>query len=202
MDEQRIIYFLRHGMTYSNFYKQYCGWSDAPLLKEETERLKCSAKQLSVDNVWSSDLSRSVQTAELLFPELPVSRLKSLREIYFGDFEGKTYEELKENKAYQEWISDFSNTAPLNGESLTNFHQRIRTGWETIKQSSQKKIAVITHSGWIREWCGLYVPHLTVNNLWYLPFGGGLAVRFDLKGGDWRCISLQEVHLTEKRSGC
>ncbi|WP_158735291.1 histidine phosphatase family protein [Alteribacillus sp. YIM 98480] len=201
MVEQRIVYFLRHGMTSSNFHKQYCGWSNPPLLKSEVERLKCYAWRVLVDEVWCSDLLRAVHTADLLFPNASLRSIKSLREIHFGDFEGKTYKELKENSEYQAWLEDFFHTAPKNGESLTAFRKRIQYGWEKVTQSKQKSIAVVTHSGWIREWCRLYISESKANCLWNIPYGGGVAARFEMKGGDWHCISLQEVRLTEKKDG-
>ncbi len=188
-------------MTHSNFHKQYCGWSNPPLLKSEAERLKCNVRRVFVDEVWCSDLLRAVQTAELLFPNASLRSKKSLREIHFGDFEGKTYEELKGSSAYQAWLKDFFHSTPRNGENLAAFRKRIQYGWGKITKSEQKSIAVVTHSGWIREWCGLYFSESKADYLWNIPYGGGLAARFEIKGGDWHCISLQEVRLTEKKDG-
>ena len=39
----------------------------------------------------------------ILFPETEIHVVEGLREINFGEFEGKTYEELKNRKEYKEW---------------------------------------------------------------------------------------------------
>ena len=40
------------------------------------------------------------------------------RESHFGDWEGKTYEALKDNKTYRSWIDNPYEITPPNGENL------------------------------------------------------------------------------------
>ncbi|SDH09201.1 alpha-ribazole phosphatase [Alteribacillus persepolensis] len=201
MVHERTVYFLRHGMTESNQKKQYCGWLDTPLLHSQRQLLSERAGCLCAEEVWTSDLQRAVQTAALLFPHAVMNIHKDLRELYFGHFEGKTYEELKSSPAYRRWIEDFEHQTPLGGESLAAFRQRIHASWTEMTTKSRSNMAVVTHSGWIREWCRMYLSKREADRRWHIPYGGGLAITFRIEGGEWKCISLQEVHVTEKNSG-
>ena len=103
------IYLVRHGESQSNYdnkhgYLYFCGQLDVPL----TERGIKSAKELSVyfknkyiDNVYVSDLKRTRQTYEKLFPyDIPTIYTKTLRERSLGVFEGKNKEEVCKDKRF------------------------------------------------------------------------------------------------------
>ncbi|RSL32065.1 phosphoglycerate mutase family protein [Salibacterium salarium] len=200
MDEQLFVYFIRHGMTRGNLLKQYTGWSNPPLLPEEHHRLKHAAAPV-VDEVWCSDLKRATETAEILFPDASLKQSWMLREMHFGDFEGKDYQELKHQARYQYWLDNMKERGPANGETLVDVHYRIQHGWERIKHTKNKRVAVVTHSGWIREWCNEYVPDHSLTYLWQIPYGAGILAIFQKNGGEWECRSLQEAPLMEKKSG-
>lgn len=62
-----------------------------------------------------------METAQLYFPKAKYRSDKNLREIYFGDFEMKTYEQLKENSTYRTWIEEPTVITPPNGENFLAF---------------------------------------------------------------------------------
>ncbi|RSL34647.1 histidine phosphatase family protein [Salibacterium salarium] len=200
MVEQCVIYFIRHGMTEGNRLKQYTGWSNPCILPSERFRLKHASAPV-VDEVWCSDLKRAVETSNVLFPDHMLRQTWTLREMCFGDFEGKDYNELKEQPEYRYWLNDMKERAPVNGETMDDFHNRIQQAWKKIKQTKRKRIAVVTHSGWIREWCHLYVKDHKLNNLWHIPYAAGMKASFQRKGGEWHCTLLQEAPLMEKKTG-
>ncbi|SFE33114.1 histidine phosphatase family protein [Alteribacillus iranensis] len=202
MDEQRTVLFIRHGITAPNKSKKYTGWSDPELLEEEKERLLQYTTPYQPDAVFSSDLLRARQTAALYFPAVDIVESRYLREFHFGVFEGKTYEELKNNRSYCQWLNHWTESGPPEGESFDEFRMRVSKGWDMMKQQSSRIMAVVTHSGWIREWCHLYAPGIVPEQtLWNIPFGGGWIGTFTRRKGDWTCNSLQEVRITEKRNG-
>ncbi len=55
---------------------------------------------------------RTEQTLKLIYGEQEHQVLPLLKEINFGEFEMKSYEEMKDDPVYQEWISDKSGTLP------------------------------------------------------------------------------------------
>lgn len=101
------IYLVRHGESQSNYdnkhgYLYFCGQLDIPL----TERGIKSARELSayfknkyIDTVYVSDLKRTRQTYDELFPyDLPTIYTKTLRERSLGVFEGKNKKKFVKTK--------------------------------------------------------------------------------------------------------
>ncbi|AMB98783.1 phosphoglycerate mutase [Aerococcus urinaehominis] len=92
------IYFMRHGETYLNHYHRMQGWADAPLTEKGKRDAIRSGRGLSdvrFDSVYTSDLQRTVATAELILqenhasdPDLPIIKKEAFRELFFGSFEG------------------------------------------------------------------------------------------------------------------
>jgi alpha-ribazole phosphatase len=156
---------------------------------------------LKADFIVSSDLMRCRQTCEILIRDrfVPVCEMKEWREMNFGDWEGKTYEELKEGKEYQSWLQSPFTVAPPYGESYIEFQRRIETALtRTLELSEHLKahhIIVVTHGGPIRYLLERYAPVKRSFWEWNVPFGGGFTFYSTLER--WRerkrCISLSEV---------
>ncbi|MFB5661619.1 histidine phosphatase family protein [Alteribacillus sp. HJP-4] len=199
MADERIIYFLRHGMTTANQKRLYCGWSDPPLLSSEELRLSQLGVSEDIDAVFASDSIRSLRTAQLLFPNVRIRETMLLREMNFGDFEGKSYEQLKSSPDYRWWINDLQKNFAKNGETPQTFHSRIITFWNELSEIEFKAAAVVTHSGWMRGWLRNIGKNSEVE--WNIPFGGGYKAALTNRGGELICTSLQEVILTEKHNG-
>ena len=112
------LYLIRHGNTEANERHLYCGSTDLPLSENGIDALiKLKDKYSSIKNVAfaTSGMLRTEQTLEILFGNVPHSRLPAFREVDFGDFEMHSYEELKELPAYQKWITgdNESNLTPI-----------------------------------------------------------------------------------------
>jgi len=89
------IILVRHGQTLWNNIGKYQGHTDVPLSKTGIEQASKVAKRLKNDKItaiYSSDLKRAKQTAEIIALEhnLPVITNTRFREINFGVWEGKT----------------------------------------------------------------------------------------------------------------
>ena len=125
------LLLIRHSMTPGNLKKQYVGSTDQPL-SPEGEALARQRRETMppVDGLWVSPLKRCRQTAELLFPGMEQHIVSDLQECDFGDYECKTWEELKDEEIYRAWISgDFSITFP-HGESMeARPHPRMMYFW-------------------------------------------------------------------------
>ena len=84
------IDLVRHGMTPGNEQRRYVGGStDEGLSAKGRSLLRAICADASVARVYSSTLKRTVQTAQILFPEAGIVPLRDLREMEFGSFEGK-----------------------------------------------------------------------------------------------------------------
>ena len=100
------IDLVRHGMTPGNEQRRYVGGStDEGLSAEGRSRLRAACADASVARVYSSTLKRTVQTAQILFPEAGIVPLRDLREMEFGSFEGKNADELAEDASYRAWVA-------------------------------------------------------------------------------------------------
>ncbi|EKN65722.1 hypothetical protein BABA_19056 [Neobacillus bataviensis LMG 21833] len=198
-----VIALFRHGLTEENKRKAYLGWNDSPLTAESMEM----STTKRYESYFSSDLQRCISTSELLFPNRYPVLLSELREMNFGEWEGQTYEELKENKRYCQWLADPENVLPPKGESFYEFTSRVQAGWnkmlEIILSHELKSCAVITHGGAIRYLLSKYAPE--VKDFWSFQarHDQGIELVFSREAlrGDRRCTSLLEVPLMAKGHG-
>lgn len=139
------IFLIRHGMTLANEMHCYCGSTDLPLSERGREELK--GKQLSVPEgvtFVSSGMKRCNETVQLLFGDVEYQIIPEFREIDFGDFEMHSYEELKEDPLYQQWITgDNPSNIPPNGESGKQMEARVLAAFERIEENT----VLVTHGG-------------------------------------------------------
>ncbi|AXY25642.1 histidine phosphatase family protein [Suicoccus acidiformans] len=97
MSKGVTFYFVRHGETYFNQYFRMQGWSNAPLTEKGIRDVHRSGRGLAeveFDAVYTSDLQRTVDTAEILLEEnhhafgLHIEKMYEFREVFFGTLEG------------------------------------------------------------------------------------------------------------------
>lgn len=158
-ENQITLVLIRHGATKSNIEHRYLGKTDE-LLSKEGERQLAEYKKLhlypNIDFLFTSPMKRCIQTANILYPKLQPALMKEWEEMDFGVFEGKNYEELQEDKRYQEWM-DSNGTLPFpKGESREEFMMRCDKGFQKmikkvkrIKEEGHKTIGMIVHGGTI-----------------------------------------------------
>ena len=147
------IYLIRHGQTQGNLEKRYIGKTDEPLCKEGLSSLK-KRKYPSAEVIFSSPMKRCLMTAQAIYPSRSVIICNDLREMDFGDFEGKCYDELKDNDNYIKWIESNGNIPFPNGESRDEFATRCQNAFEIClhklhKIKNQQTASFIIHGGTI-----------------------------------------------------
>jgi alpha-ribazole phosphatase len=203
MDDTVVVALFRHGVTEENKRKTYLGWNDSPLCPE-SKKISTSNRY---DRYFSSDLSRCITTANILFPTNELHLLTHLREMNFGKWEGKTYQDLKEGPLYQRWLSDPISYCPPEGESFVEFTTRVSIGWDKITEDilsdNIQRCAIITHGGVIRYLLSEFAPQHSDFWSWQVPHHQGYELVFEkeaLRRRD-RCTLLREVPLTAKELG-
>lgn len=137
-----VLRLIRHAPTAGNLRKAYIGWTDEPVLPFEAKA------DHNTHLVWGSDLLRCRQTARLLFPNARYEANADWRELNFGDWEKKTYDDLQCNERYRNWIDDPETIQPPNGESLLQLAERIGRAIEAFSETGD--FTVVTHGGPIR----------------------------------------------------
>ena len=178
------LYLIRHGMTSGNRDGRYVGWTDLDLCKEgieQLEEMKQKYEYPTVDEVYSSPLSRCLQTADIIYPDNEITVVEELKELSMGDFEGKSFEELAHLSEYRLWMADtFRNTPPGSTESGEEFAMRIRSGIDMIfRDMVARKItsaAVITHGGVLMGLMSAFAIPQLEPSAWATSNGGGFAV--------------------------
>ena len=103
------LHLIRHGMTEGNLKGLYIGsGTDIPLCDEgraQLQELKERFEYPQVDTVFSSPLMRSVETANILFPNATHQfSVHDLREAGFGVFENRPVKELVKDEDFKKWI--------------------------------------------------------------------------------------------------
>ncbi|MCR5419625.1 MAG: bifunctional adenosylcobinamide kinase/adenosylcobinamide-phosphate guanylyltransferase [Lachnospiraceae bacterium] len=145
---------LRHGKTDGNLEKRYEGCAtDRPLNSSD---IKCMEKlkenigrfMLTKSVIVSSPLKRACETAGFLFGDCDIKKADGLKEIDFGVFEGKTYEELKDNEAYIHFLNTQGDCDIPGGESRTSFIERsMKAFCDIVLQRNINDIFIVCHGG-------------------------------------------------------
>lgn len=85
--------------------------------------------------------------------QLPLQEEPRLQEIGFGEWEGRTSEQImtRTPEALTRFWSDPVNYPPPGGESVTDFHHRVSGAWRYWQQEAAgKRVLVVCHGGVIR----------------------------------------------------
>lgn len=138
------VYLIRHGKTEANEKRLYCGSSDLGL--SEKGRAELSQLHYDLTNVrfLTSGMKRTNETLNILFGNVPYEEDRRFREVDFGDFEMRGYEELKENPAYMAWCTgDNESNIPPNGESGQQMKQRVLEAFSEIREDT----VLVCHGG-------------------------------------------------------
>lgn len=139
------VYFATHSTTTDNEAKVCSGWKDVELSQLGVEQAQKDVgevfKNFPIDLVCCSDLKRATQTVEIAFKDrLPVIKDRRLREINYGDFNGKPAKIVDPMKKKR------INTPFPNGESYKEAVLRAKDFYlELKKKYPDKTVLVIGH---------------------------------------------------------
>jgi len=150
----RLI-LVRHGQTAWNAEKRYQGQTDVKLGdigQQEAAALGGRLATERIDAALSSDLSRTLQTAEAILAHHACALHKEprLREICMGAWEGLTYEEIRaqDPERLGRWRNDPLEVAPPGGETLAELAQRVEVLLaELVLRSADETLLLVSHGG-------------------------------------------------------
>ena len=154
-----FIYFIRHGETVLTPSRKFSGTGslNPELMQEGLDQADLVAEEaakLGADVLIASPLKRTTQTAEAIARTTGLEIIfdESWYELSFGDWDGKSIEEVKDEDpdAYQAWLNSTA-YAPGGGESYDEASVRIEEALEKlVAQYPGKKVIVVTHNGVIK----------------------------------------------------
>ena len=151
------VYLIRHGETTLSRKGALSGATDVPLSRFGIRQMEAVAEWLKdkpLSFVYSSPLRRAAEPAAELAEnrKLPHSEVMDLCEIDFGDWEGKTWEEL--SKADSDAVGRAQSGSALftfpNGEGVDYFRRRVQTSFAQVLRISTGPIAIYLHGGPVR----------------------------------------------------
>ncbi|MDX9753809.1 MAG: histidine phosphatase family protein [bacterium] len=200
----KTVYFVRHGETLFNQQKRLQGWNDSPLSPQGEQHARHVSRviaELNLRRALVSPLGRARQTAEIIQQEAGIvfEVDPNLREVSFGDFEGKTLPELDIHfpGMWAARMADKWNYCPPNGEANKDAVPRARSVLAKIEQlSSQDPLLIIAHFAINRIILSLLAavaPEDTVR----INVPHGVIYRARAANGHWR-ISYLEAETPER----
>lgn len=147
------IIFLRHALTRSNKEKRF-STKNTEISKDgykDLDKAKINLKSYKIDEIYTSNLLRSQQTAKYLgFNDY--KKDERLNEMNFGDFKGKRLEDTY--KTYKDFykkkkLNPFDTKYP-DGESVRDVINRLND-FISEKSKEDKNILCISHGIAIRS---------------------------------------------------
>ena len=145
------VILLRHGQTVGNLLKRYIGRTDEPLCDAGIDTIRRTGVFPSVERVYVSPLLRTRQTAKLLFPNAEQVAVENLKEMDFGDFEGRSAADMENDMEYRAWVEGMCLPACPNGEAVNGFMTRTRAAFEEIVSKEiaygNKQLIIVGHGG-------------------------------------------------------
>lgn len=167
------IYLIRHGNTEANECHLYCGSTDLPLSergKDALQTLKSGYSGIQNVRFMTSGMLRTEQTLEILFGNVPHCCEPAFREMDFGAFEMRSYEQLKDVPEYQQWITgdNEANLTP-NGESGMLMKARVMKAFEALQGADT---VLVTHGGVIAAIMEHLFPQESKNRYQWQPKPG------------------------------
>lgn len=176
------IYMLRHGMTIGNSEGRYIGRLDVPLSHEGKKQLQDMADKYDyplADVYFSSPMKRCLESLDILYPGVEPTVADNLVECDFGEYEGKTFEELKNDEQYQKWSSGAIDSAP-NGESSKSFQVRCCSAFESIVErlmrTGSHTAVIMAHGGTLMSILGAFAFPRRPMYEWMMKNGMGFEV--------------------------
>lgn len=184
------LLLVRHAETDDNASMRLSGWTDTDLSVRGESQVALLADHFNrqhseIDALYSSPLIRARRTAEAigaLTGHLPIL-VEDLREMYFGELDGRPFEELR--RAYAHLLEDDENSEVEDfmwpsGESRSGFTQRVlrATTWIARKHPG-RSVGVVTHGGFIAtlltvlsgespaRWRKWVVPNASLSEVWW-----------------------------------
>lgn len=141
------ITLIRHGKTAGNLERRYTGVTDAPLCPEGRAEAERARKDVTRSTVYVSPLKRARETAAILFPNAEQIVVEDLHEMDFGDFEGRTADEMVNDPVYRKWVDDLCEGACPNGESQAGFRERVTRAFTEALQTIDADALFVVHGG-------------------------------------------------------
>ena len=196
-----VIHLLRNMPCEGNLEGRYIGRTESPLAASSLRdlvSLKQKYRYPEAAAFYASPSTRCVDTLKILYPQADPEVILEMAECDFGDWEGKTAQELQQDPRFLSWMEQGGNAAPPNGESGLVFLQRVCKGFETLVQNlmvqGTTQAVLCTHAGGITGLLSAYGLPRAQPYEWMCEPGCGYSVR--ITPSLWMRSMVMEVYQT------
>lgn len=153
------LILVRHALTVDNQKSRLSGHIDSSISqegKEQINKITNYLKDFDIDKIYTTTSSRTKDTVKKLteLKSIEIIEKESLKEISFGDFEGLTFDEIKDKypKEFQDMIQKGYEYKYPNGESLIDSYNRVCIELDNIiSNNDNRTILICSHGGTIRN---------------------------------------------------
>ncbi|HYW49020.1 MAG TPA: histidine phosphatase family protein, partial [Gemmatimonadaceae bacterium] len=152
-----IVHFVRHAPA-AGADGHCIGQTDLPLSRISRDALPAVAASWNLAGIEglqciSSDLRRARETAALLAPSLlHIDTEPRLREMNFGEWDGRTWDDIErtEGAGLESWMADWTTVRAPGGESFADVVERVRDLLAAIPRRDDGTTLIVAHAGSIR----------------------------------------------------
>lgn len=204
------LYLVRHGQTVWNSSGRYQGRTDVALSDLGLAQAKQTAlwfKDVPLDGVITSPLIRASRTAESIadIRHLPLEKDDRLKELSFGDWEGKTYDEIEAiwPGMIEAMYHDAGDLQLPHGESFEDCRKRcMEAVHDIIGRGDNKTWAIVCHGAALRTIiCSMI--HIPLSRCWNLALSNACISAIQVYPGDMNVLYMLNStdHLKGMKSG-
>ena len=141
---------MRHGADPSDRYGGWSAYGLTEIGREQVHNAKSNLRNKGITEIYSSDLTRAKETAEIVAEELSleITYLPQFRESNNGLLAGMLKTEAVQKYPGLYWSAlDWTETWP-KGESPKQFFERIQSAWYDFKkQVGDRNVLLVSHGG-------------------------------------------------------
>jgi alpha-ribazole phosphatase len=177
------VLLIRHGKTAGNIAKRYIGMTDEPLCDEGIAHARLSGIDTGTASLYVSPLKRALETALIKFPNAQMTVCADLREMDFGDFEGRNAADMEHDDVYTKWVESNCMLRCPNGEQMDEFSDRICRAFDIIVRDAidngEERLVIVAHGGTIMSILGRYGKPEQHYYEWYVDNCCGYRAQLD-----------------------
>lgn len=198
MTVKRVI-FIRPGETEWNRHQRWQGWVAIPLSEHgrlQVQRLANYIRNIGVSALYTSDLRRALETAQLLAEKLDFEPIidERLRERHIGGWQGLTRIEMENwyPNEYKRFQTDPEHFQVPGGESRNEIRRRMRAAFDDVlKQDKGETVGIISHSTVINGLLSEIIPGVKFGSVDVSNSSVTTIARTD--DGQWQLVAVDDV---------
>ncbi|MFB6208831.1 MAG: histidine phosphatase family protein [Candidatus Nanohaloarchaea archaeon] len=187
------VYLVRHGESEHNSRNLIQGQINSELTQRgrlQAKNLREKLSDIEFDGVYSSDLSRAYETAEILVEDraIEIKETEKLRERHLGELHDEPSQRWHEieTEDHHEW-------KPEEGESLKEHKDRASEVLGEVTEEDYERVLVVCHGGTIRAMIA-YILNCDSRQVWRLELDNCSVTGLERFRDGWKIKYVNRKH--------